>query len=72
MKKTINTLADAFKLADQSLLKLEKYKVLLYSEKHEVPKYNNKLTCTKTQVITAKVNFQIDTQPARLIRHSPI
>ena len=34
--KTINTLADAFKLADQSLLKLKKYEGLLHNEEYEV------------------------------------
>ena len=36
MHKTINTLADAFKLAYQSLLKSKKYKGLLHNEEHEV------------------------------------
>ena len=34
--KMIITLADAFKLAHQSLLKLKDYKDLLYDEEHEV------------------------------------
>ena len=36
--KTIKTLAEVFKLAHQSLLKLKKYKDLLYNEEHEVSK----------------------------------
>ena len=34
--KTINTLAHAFRLAQQSLLKLKKYKGLLYNEVSEI------------------------------------
>ena len=34
--KTVHTLADTFKLAHQSLLKLKKYEGLLYNEEHEV------------------------------------
>ena len=34
--KTIKTLADTFKLAHHSLLKLMKYKELVYNEEHEL------------------------------------
>ena len=35
-------------------------------------KYNNKLTSTKTQVTTTKINLQIETQPVRIIRCTSI
>ena len=38
--KTINTLADSFKLAHHILLKLKKYKVLVYNEEHELAEIN--------------------------------
>ena len=69
--KIINTLADAFKLAHQSLFKLRMYEGYCTMRNIKCQKYNNKLTCTKTQVITAKINLQIETQPTRLIRHAP-
>ena len=38
--KIINTLADAFKLVHQSLVKVKKFKVLLYNVECEVSKIN--------------------------------
>ena len=38
--KVINTLADAFKLASHSLLKLKKYKGLVYNEEQEIGEIN--------------------------------
>ena len=38
--KTINTLADAFKLAYHSSLKLKKYDGLLYNDEHAIAEIN--------------------------------
>ena len=50
--KSINTLADIFKLAHQSLLKIKKNECLLHNEEHEVSEIQQQLTCAKTQMTT--------------------
>ena len=71
--KTINNLAGTFKPVHQSLLKFKKsIKVYFTMMNMKCPKYNNKLTCTKTQVIVTKLNLQKEAQPTSLLRHTPI
>ena len=46
-KKTINMLAGTFKLAHYSLIKLKKYKGLVYNDEHEIAEINQILDTSK-------------------------
>ena len=45
--KVVNSLADAFTLAHHSLLKLKKYKALVYSEEQEIGEINQTVGISK-------------------------
>ena len=62
--KTVNTLADAFKLAHQSLVKLKKDEVSLYTEEHEVPEIQQQTDMykdTRKLFLVDTMLYQIDT-----------
>ena len=53
--KTINTLADAFRLAHHSLLKLKKYEGLVYSEDQPIAEFN--------EITDSASNMKVNNQP---------